>query len=157
MLDETRVIYEMENENVFSWMALFFLIFLGVILIVFVKKFIDYTHSRFIPLFIGVFFAIVIITLIGTEVDSMKMYYDYKNGDYFFIEGMVDHYEVNLEKKYDRFWVNGKEFVINGSNTFGYDRTQSMGSELDSGVYIKIRYIPYANTNVITRLEIVDN
>ncbi len=160
MLNKDYVIYELENPTTISVISIFVLILLAIALLVFIRYLMQKNGKSFLFAFIGVFFGIMILTLVFSETDAIKIYNQYKKGDYYFVEGIVEQYNVDYDKagneRYDVFYVEGVKFVVNGTD-IGYTQTKSRGSKIENGVYVRICYIPYQNINVITRLELVES
>lgn len=74
------------------------------------------------------------------------------------VEGIIENYCIDYDKsgnvRYDEFQVNGVEFTVGGFAPVGYSTTKAMGSQLDNDIGVKIHYIPYKYTNIITHQEI---
>ena len=159
MIDNVHICYELENPIIVSLILIFVLILLATALLVFIRYLIQKNGKSFLFAFIGLFFGVMILTLISSETDAIRIYNQYKKGDYYLVEGIVEQYNVDYDKagneRYDVFYVEGVKFVVNGTDV-GYTQTKSRGSKIEKGVYVRICYIPYQNINVITRLEILE-
>ncbi len=158
MLSKMRTIYEIENPIFWVLIVTFVLLILGVILFVFIYKAKIYEKNKLFFSIICVFFVILLSTMIANEIDAIKIYTEYTSGNYFKVEGIIENYCIDYDKsgnvRYDEFQVNGVEFTVGGFAPVGYSTTKAMGSQLDNDIGVKIHYIPYKYTNIITHLEI---
>ena len=111
--------------------------------------------------FCAVVATLTIITATGlyNAFDSNdKVYDEYIAGNYQEVEGYITDYIIPREDPpgniSDSFWVNDVYFVIPGfCSPWGYPLTQSEGGQLQEGMYVRIRYIPYKWENVIMKIE----
>jgi hypothetical protein len=113
-----------------------------------------------------VLIAVIVLSLIqlwfaATQVLRYKdIVGAYQNGKYLTVSGEVQEYTppVSRLNTYEQFYVNEIEFSYGGGfarDYFGYDQTAlDRGAITRSGIFVRIRYIPYNGSNIIVRLDV---
>lgn len=144
------------------------LIILGVILIGYIKKYVDIKkygiHQKDYTmkiLFMRIFFcfsAIICIIWICNLIDMYKKtVIPYRNGDYQIVEGYVENFDPMPHggHKYETFEINGVKFGYSDyTSMIGYHNTKSHGGVITrNGQYFKIGYVNYNHENVIVYIE----
>ena len=100
--------------------------------------------------------TVAVISLIYSDLTVPDFYDEYQNGNYSVCEGKIYEYESLKDNNYDSFYVNNELFFVSDNLAYGYGYTKRIreGGELNTGINVRICYIPYKSSNVIMKLEL---
>ena len=155
-----RVLYELSFPVfifilpvMLQFIVLVFPIFFDRLMIIDTKK----MNIKKIQCF-GSIMVLVITLLVSVPIikDYRCITENYYQGDYLEIEGYVEKFSLlnSAKNQQEKFQINGVAFsygFAGNMNFIGYQKVN--GEVVEEGQYLKVKYIPHKNTNVIVSIE----